>query len=391
MEEIKKINLEIAKLEKEIEEKRKEIIKAKLREVEQNGISEETKFTKEEAELLKRFVNGKDEYRSSVLIQTYIYYIFLGERINEDGTIPYETEEYPVYFVKIGDKIYEPSENKFHDENDIEEYDANEIDCGADDIHTDFGSKKEFTKPLDIEKLFTDEKGKKSETNIINIQELGAKIGMEEKEQKLPNGKVINTLLWDQENLLKAVKEVAYLSEEEKPVVITGAAPAWLVSALTHAVHPCPVSVYVPKISKDIDIPQLTHGEKNPDGEVNFKVTEKGESVLIEYNMELPDGFTTYDENNVEKVVVPEVPQGKAVYISGRGPNYLTVAIAEAYAHTNSSVSLFQPGIGYTCSITHSRNKRLGDLTKDPLGKEKIKEHLSTSKEQNVKKVGVEH
>ena len=76
MEEIKKINLEIAKLEKEIEEKRKEIIKAKLREVEQNGISEETKFTKEEAELLKRFVNGKDEYRSSVLIQTYIYYIF---------------------------------------------------------------------------------------------------------------------------------------------------------------------------------------------------------------------------------------------------------------------------------------------------------------------------
>lgn len=61
--------------------------------------------------------------------------------------------------------------------------------------------------------------------------------------------------------------------------------------------------------------------------------------------------------------------------------HYLTVAIAEAYAHTNSSVSLFQPGVGYTCSITHSRNKRLGDLTKDPLGKEEIKEQLVASKE----------
>ena len=97
---------------------------------------------------------------------------------------------------------------------------------------------------------------------------------------------------------------------------------------------------------------------------------------LVEDNMDLPEGITTYDENNLSKVVVPEIAQGKAVYLSGRGPNYLTVAIAEAYAHTNSSVSLFQPGVGYTCSITHSRSKGLGDLTKDPLGKEEVKEQL---------------
>lgn len=96
--------------------------------------------------------------------------------------------------------------------------------------------------------------------------------------------------------------------------------------------------------------------------------------------MDLPEGITTYDENNLSKVVVPEVAQGKAVYLSGRGPNYLTVSIAESYAHTNSSVSLNQPGTGYTCSITHSREKKLGDLTKDPLGKEEIKEELEENK-----------
>ena len=217
--------------------------------------------------------------------------------------------------------------------------------------------------------------------NTIDIAKLASEIGMEPKEQSLPNGKVVNSLVWDQENLLKAVDKVKNLSEEGKKVRITGAAPAWLVSALTHTVHPCPVCVYMPQINKDVEIPVLAHGETNPEGEVAFKTTEKGDAILIEYNMDLPEGITTYDEKNLSKVVVPEIKQGKAVYISGRGPNYLTTAIAEAYAHTNSSVSLFQPGVGYTCSITHSRNKKLGDLTKDPLGKETIKQELTTSKD----------
>lgn len=213
-----------------------------------------------------------------------------------------------------------------------------------------------------------------TEVSTIDIAQLGAEIGMEPKEQKLPNGKMVKSLVWDQKNLLKAVNAVKHLSEEGKPVRITGAAPAWLVSALTHTVHPCPVGIYVPQIGKNVNIPQLAHGETNPEGEVAFKVTEKENAVLLEYNMDLPEGITTYDENNLSKVVVPEISQGKAVYISGRGPNYLTTAIAEAYAHTNSSVSLFQPGVGYTCSITHTRDKELGALTVDPLEEEKIKE-----------------
>lgn len=220
--------------------------------------------------------------------------------------------------------------------------------------------------------------------NVIDIAQLGAEIGMEAKEQTLPNGKVVKSLVWDQENLLKAVKAVKHLSEEGNAVQITGAAPAWLVSALTHTVHPCPAKVFVPQIGKDVDIPQLSHGEANPDGEVSFKVTEKGDAVLVEYNMELPEEFSAYDENNLPKVVVPEISQGKAVYLSGRAPNYLTVAIAEAYAHTNSSVSLFQPGVGYTCSITHSRGKNLGDITKDPILQEEIKEQLVEAKERKA-------
>ena len=236
--------------------------------------------------------------------------------------------------------------------------------------------------------IFKEEKKmEEKEVNTIDIAQLGAEIGMEAKEQTLPNGKVVKSLVWDQENLLKAVDAVKHLSEEGKPVRITGAAPAWLVSALTHTVHPCQVGVYMPQIGKDVNIPQLAHGEVNPEGEVAFKTTEKGDSVLVEFNMDLPEGITTYDENNLSNVVVPEIPQGKKVYLSGRGPNYLTVAIAESYAHTNSSVSLFQPGVGYTCAITHSRSKKLGDLERDPLGKEKIKEDLVETKDISKKDI----
>lgn len=255
-------------------------------------------------------------------------------------------------------------------------YGAGHIYC---DFQTDYGDMWE------IQHSVTDKEFEEFYYSTIDIAKLGAAIGMEEQEKTLPNGKVIKSLVWDQENLKKAVKAVSGLSGEGKPVRITGAAPAWLVSALTHTVHPCQVSLYDPKLGKDIPIPQLSHGEPNLEGEVAFKVTEKGEAVLIEWNIDHESGV--YDENNLPKVVVPEVPQGKAVYISGRGPNYLTVAMAEAYAHTNSSVSLNQPGIGYTCSITHTRSKGLGDLTKDPVGKEEIKEGLKSEKDKKAERV----
>ena len=210
------------------------------------------------------------------------------------------------------------------------------------------------------------------EKNVIDVVALGKSIGMEEKEQTLPNGKVVKSLMWDQENLVKAVEAVKGLSAEGKPVSITGPAPAWLVSALAHAVHPCQASTYVPQIGKDVPILTLAHGERNPEGGLTFTVKEQGDAVLVEYTMD----EAVYDEENLSKVAVPPIPNGKHVYLSGRGPNYITASVAEAYAHTDKSVSLFQPGTGYTCSITHSKEKKLGDLDKDPLGKEELKQEI---------------
>ncbi|MEG1009016.1 MAG: CRISPR-associated protein Csx3 [Clostridia bacterium] len=219
------------------------------------------------------------------------------------------------------------------------------------------------------------------EKEIVNIIELGKSIGMEEKEQTLPNGKMVKSLVWDSENLIKAVDAVKHLSEKGNPVVFDGPSPAWLVTALSHAVHPCKTSIHVPQIGKDVDIVSAPHGEVNKEAEINFNVKESDDSVVIEYNLDDP----VYDEDNLSKLVVPEVSEGKAVYISGRGPNYITATVAEAYSHTNSSVSLFQPGVGYTCAITHSRKKRLGTLDKEPITKDEIVKDIVASKDAQKK------
>lgn len=217
------------------------------------------------------------------------------------------------------------------------------------------------------------------EKETVNIIELGKSIGMEEKEQTLPNGKVVKSLVWHGEDLIKAVEAVRHLSGKGNPVVFDGPAPAWVVTALSHAVHPCKTSIHVPQIGKDVDIVSAPHGEVNKEAEINFNVKESDDSVVIEYNLDDP----VYDEDNLSKLVVPEVSEGKAVYISGRGPNYITATVAEAYSHTNSSVSLFQPGVGYTCAITHSRKKELGTLDQEPIEQGEIVENIVNPENKN--------
>ena len=115
MEEIRKIKLEMIKLEKEIKEKRKEIIKAKLKEAELNGISYETQFTEEEYDMLRNFVYGKEEYRQSVLIQSETVQTQLGWEYG----INYDKIEEEC-FLSIGDKILSLN-NYFIDKNNIRE------------------------------------------------------------------------------------------------------------------------------------------------------------------------------------------------------------------------------------------------------------------------------
>lgn len=188
----------------------------------------------------------------------------------------------------------------------------------------------------------------------LNLNTLAEKVGMTPDAQGRYN--------WDQPSAQSVAKIIRdEYSSKGEPILVNGAGPAWLMSAITHAAHPCEVSLYDPKLGKGIDIPKLAHGEPNPDADIQFTVTTGKDCVKLEWSIDTPSGV--YDMNKLKDLVVPEIPNGKSLVISGRGPNPVAVAIAEAYAHTAPDISFYQPQLGgYTCGITHDPNINIGDF-----------------------------
>ena len=198
---------------------------------------------------------------------------------------------------------------------------------------------------------------------IINTNELAKKIGNEPREFVTPQGETRVSISWDTETAQKALAEVYPLASKGNPVVINGRVPAWFASALAHVVHPCHVGLYDPKIQGNVDIPACKRGEANPQGELAFKVSEGKEGILVQWEISNGTMPPVYDYHNLSKVVVPEIPEGKPVYIDGKGPNYITVSIGEAYAHTNAGAFFHQPqNKAYVCGITHDPKFRVGDM-----------------------------
>ncbi len=224
---------------------------------------------------------------------------------------------------------------------------------------------------------------------MLNLSELAEKIGNQPQEVTLPNGTTRMSVNWDGPTAQKALAEAYPLSMKGDKVVIDGPAPAWFASALTHVVHPCPVALHDPKVG-DIDIPNLSlsRGEANPAGEIAFNVKEGEHGVLLTWSIDNGTMPPVYDHNNLSKIVVPDIPEGKPLFIDGRGPNYITVALGEAYAHTQPSVSYHQPqNKAYVCGITHDRTIQVGVMTPDDRVNELIKSRDEMTKEEVLKAI----
>ena len=154
MEGIEKISLEIQQLLKQEKEKKQDLIKAKLMEIQENGISNQTNLSPDEIVMLRSFLidNGNPK---STWIQKEWHYDF-----------DYEDDFIDCYIL-IGDKVYSISDNTFINRNNIKK------DYSRDDFYngrkTLVGSKRQLTESLDINQLFGGEKGINCEADIEKI------------------------------------------------------------------------------------------------------------------------------------------------------------------------------------------------------------------------------
>lgn len=99
---------------------------------------------------------------------------------------------------------------------------------------------------------------------------------------------------------------------------------------------------------------EQTEDYSNSDLDISIKETET--AILLSFVIKSVD----LDANNFTNYKLPKIDTGKALYISGRFPNWFTVSVLKSYS--NKEKYLHQPGIGYYC-VESSNKKYLGNLS----------------------------
>lgn len=157
MGEIEKINLELKELYEQVLLKKKQLIKAKLKYTRENGISEHTKLTEKEIELLNTYIMNKGNPKSAMIQREWKYASIPDE-------VGFEYDMIDIYLM-LGFKIYSVTDNAFIDRNAIEkDFNRESHYYGR---KTLFGSKRQLIQPLSIDNLFVEEKDEIIE-NVYN-------------------------------------------------------------------------------------------------------------------------------------------------------------------------------------------------------------------------------
>ena len=217
---------------------------------------------------------------------------------------------------------------------------------------------------LEMRKLeFIKERGEQNNSPIDMI-EVGEALGGK-KSNTTVGRTVVSNVTWSIESLRKVQALIGSVVPQEGPIELSGVVPTYVLSTITNALAGREVNI-ISHVGRKVAIPKLSQGRLNSQGNIKFEETQKGDSVLIKYSV--PEATKVTIGN------VPKVPEGSFVYVEGNGPGYLTAAIAGAYAPTCTNVSVLQKGQGYVCISTKNRLKKIGDITKNPIGESKNRE-----------------
>jgi hypothetical protein len=205
---------------------------------------------------------------------------------------------------------------------------------------------------------------------IINIQELGTKIGVPGEEMELPNGQKRIRQTWQVEDVSKVISDLQYCFDSpETTYLLTEIAEPWMTLAILDALRPLKVKYLYPNpaIGTELTMYDLKRGEQTPNYDVKFEVFVEGDNVYINFTSDRPDametGGHTFELENLSKVVIPEIPAGKHVFIHAKGMYGVMVCIANNYVKNAKSLSIGCHDSDYICAVSKTDGLKMGDVT----------------------------
>jgi len=206
---------------------------------------------------------------------------------------------------------------------------------------------------------------------IIDVAEVGKKIGVPEKETVMPDGKKAMAQEWGEAEIQKAV---AALKEEYKDPKaaywVTNSPHPAITLAFIQALQPLDVGyLYMQPGGDEVSMCTLKQAKTLPEENygVRFEVKEEGDKLFINFNSDSPEATAarnhSFDIKNICYLTIPEIPSGKHIFFHGKGRYCVMVAVAFNYLKDAKSISMGRHDDDYTCAVSRSDEIAAGKVT----------------------------
>jgi hypothetical protein len=204
---------------------------------------------------------------------------------------------------------------------------------------------------------------------IIDLNALGEKMDVPMGEVTFPDGAKFNLQQWGREHIEKVIADLQpCFDAPEKTYFVTNSPAPWVTLAVMEALEPLKVRYLYPRADGvELEMFVLEKGVQTPNYDVVFEVVEEGDNLFINLNSDRPESLElkkhTFDTTKLSKVVIPEIPANKHVFIHGKGMFCVLVCVAKNYVRDARSISLAAHDTDYTCAVSRSDDRRAGDVT----------------------------
>lgn len=203
-----------------------------------------------------------------------------------------------------------------------------------------------------------EEQSQTIEGTMIDDTELGFELGYG-KEIFTEDGTPIKKVRWPENALPKIYQAVSEKVNSDQPVKINGIRANFVLCGICKAAKQNgakDISAYDIRTKSYIPIRDLPKkkGLMQTEG-LSYNILENKENVFMDINITKEQ----YSLEDYEQCVLPQIKEGKNLYLSGRMPLWLLASISNSY--DSSKIFTFQPGKGFTC-ISSIDEKDLGTI-----------------------------
>lgn len=218
-----------------------------------------------------------------------------------------------------------------------------------------------------------DKKTADSDKVVIDVSKIGKKMGVPEDTIPFVDGTTFKLQRWNKEHIKKAIEELKYcFKEPEKTYLLTEVPAPWITLALIQALQPLNVHYLYPAPGgTDLELIEFKRGNQAQNYGAIFEVKEEGDNIYLNLTTDnastMTTGEHTFDLEDLPKVVIPEIPSGKNIFIHGKGMYGAMVCIAWNYAEDCKSLSMAAHETDYVCAVSHTEEYEVGDVTKRTL------------------------